>query len=67
MSQTLIYADPAKVDRYLKIEKWARKRYANAHGFTVITIGGKPSRYATIENAAAVKLCGFHDRYGRAA
>ena len=66
MSQILVKADPAKVDRYLKIERWARKRYTDQSGRVVITVGGKPTRYALIENVAAVKLCGFNDRYGKA-
>lgn len=39
------------VDRYLKIVDWARARYTR-NGFLILDIGGKPSPYSRIEQAA---------------
>lgn len=62
MSQKLTNADPIKVERYLKIVEWARKRYTKNDNL-VLSVGGRPSRYSMIENLAAVKLCGFNNRF----
>lgn len=39
-------------DRYLRIVKWARKRYAGADGLLTIAVGKQPSTYTRIEHAA---------------
>lgn len=39
------------VDKYLRLVQWARKRYTKA-GALVISIGGRPSIYSLIEQAA---------------
>lgn len=45
------------IDRYLKLAMWARKRYA-VNGKLIVNIGGKPTLYSRIEDAAAVKFMG---------
>jgi hypothetical protein len=43
-------------DRFLKIERWAKKRYLTAEKSIVVSIGGKPTRYSRIEDLAFEKL-----------
>ena len=43
-----------KIDRYLAIVAWARKRYTYA-GWLTISIGKRLSRYSRIEEAAFAK------------
>jgi len=47
----------AKINRYLAIELWARKRYAE-NGQIVLYRGKTPSRYTRIEHAAARRYLG---------
>lgn len=49
--------------RYKLIVQWARSRYMDATNGTTVTINGKPTRYALIENAAGMKLLGLSDLY----
>ena len=42
------------VDRYQKIEAWARKRYI-VDGLLIIFKNGKPSRYSILEDLAFQK------------
>jgi hypothetical protein len=42
--------------RYLRMVRWAGKRYADAKGRVVVSIGGMPSLYSRIELAAARKF-----------
>lgn len=46
-----------RIDRYLAIVEWARRRYTRA-GRLVISIGAAASRYSRIESAAAVRYLG---------
>jgi hypothetical protein len=51
-------------DRYLKLMRWARRRYS-AGGQLVLSVGARPSRYSLIENAAALRyLDGARDHWG---
>lgn len=38
--------------RYLKLAHWARKRYTTPEGNLTISVGGRPSAFARIEQAA---------------
>lgn len=49
---------PDRFDKYLALAHWARNRYARPDGSLVITHGGKPSTYSTIEKMAAEKYLG---------
>lgn len=68
---------PHRVDRYGRIERWARRRYANADGSITTRVGrmvaggrapalgstwAVPTRYAVIEDLAAFHLLG-HRRH----
>lgn len=46
------------IDRYLKIEKWAKQRYTDSHHRLIMSIGKRLSRYCQIENLAAAKYLG---------
>lgn len=50
--------------RYLKIVSWARARYTNC-GTLIVSVGGAPSIYSRIENAAFQKyMKAFRDADG---
>ena len=51
--------------RYTLITMWARKRYEDARGFLTVTMRGQPTRYARIEDAAAVKYLGMSPHLAR--
>jgi hypothetical protein len=53
----------ARVDRYLRIVYWARRRYSRNGAWLVRGAGGAPSRYTLIEDAAAAKLLRTNRRY----
>lgn len=52
-----------KFDRYLKIVYWARERYTKNNWLPLNIIGGRPSPYSLIEDAAAEKYLGCARRY----
>ena len=39
-------------DRYLAIVQWAKVRYQNRDGSITVSVGGRPTKYARIEDAA---------------
>lgn len=47
-----------KFDRYLKICAWAVRRYS-AGKFLVTHVGGQPTKYTRIVDAAANKILGI--------
>ena len=46
-------------DRYLRLCRWAQRRYASGDGRLVISRGGVPSAYSRVEEAAARRYLGF--------
>jgi len=53
----------ARVARYVRIVRWARRRYSRNGAWLVFGVGGVPSRYTLIEDAAAAKLLRTTRRY----
>lgn len=48
-----------RFDRYLRLVRWARKRYTRPDGYLITYERGMvPSTFTRIENAAAVKILG---------
>lgn len=47
---------PDGFSRYLRLVRWSRKRYEDAKGSVVLSIGGVPSLHSRIELAAARKF-----------
>ena len=45
----------SRFDRYLRIVRWAGKRYRRPDGYLVTVDRGRPTRFTRVENAAAVK------------
>jgi hypothetical protein len=41
-------------ERYVKVVRWAARRYTE-NGLLRVSVGGKPTRFARIEKAAARK------------
>lgn len=40
-----------RADRYLAINAWLQKRYREDNGWLTTSIGGKPTRYTTLDIA----------------
>ena len=54
------------IQRYLAITTWARSRYTMPGGRLLVSVGGKPSKWSRIEDAAAVKYLGcVADKFSR--
>lgn len=50
------------LDRYLEVCRKLRNRYQREDGAVIISVGGKYSRYAYLEDLAAVKYLGCDPR-----
>ena len=48
-----------EIDRYLRLMRWARRRYCDKDGSLTTKFGGWPTRYTLIDDIAGARILGL--------